>query len=145
MPMLPDALSRPLPMLTGIKFSFFTTLLNMNRNAVSILRFGSLSLLAIVIVGYSFFQAQKILAGPVIDVYNPQNGATYNSTLIEIDGKAKNIAYINLDDRQMFTDKNGNFSEKLLLSPGENVVKLDAWDKFGKHTEKKLELVLKEY
>jgi len=117
----------------------------MNRNATSILRVGALSLLGVVIAGYSLFQAQKILAGPVIDVYTPQNGATYNSTLIEIDGKAENIAYMNLDDRQMFTDKNGNFSEVLLLSPGENVVKLDAWDKFGKQTEKKLELVLKEY
>lgn len=101
--------------------------------------------MAIIIVAYSFFQAQKILVGPVINVSTPQNGATYNQTLIEITGQAKNIAYINLDDRQMYTDKDGNFSEKLLLSPGYNVVKLDAWDKFGKQTEKKLQLVLKEY
>jgi hypothetical protein len=117
----------------------------MNRNATSILRIIALTILAIIIVGYSFFQAQKILAGPVIEISTPQNGATYNSTLIEIDGQAKNVAYMDLDDRQMFTDKNGNFSEKLLLSPGYNVVKLDAWDKFGKQTEKKLELVLKKY
>ena len=117
----------------------------MNRNAISILRIGALSLLAIIIVGYSFFQAHKILAGPVINIHTPQNGATYNQTLIEISGQAKNIAYINLDDRKMFTDKNGNFSEKLLLSPGYNVIKLEAWDKFGKQTEKKLGLVLKEY
>ena len=52
----------------------------MNRNASSILKIGALSLLALVIVGYSFYQAQKILAGPVINVYTPQNGATYNST-----------------------------------------------------------------
>jgi len=117
----------------------------MNRNATSILRIGAISLLALIIAGYSLFQAQKILAGPVIEITTPQNGATYNSTLIEINGKAKNIAYINLNDRKIFTDKDGNFSEVLLLSPGENVVKLDAWDKFGKQTEKKLELVLKEY
>src|ERR1035437_6663078 len=117
----------------------------MNRNALSIFRIGALALLVVIIVGYSLFQANKILSGPIINIYTPQNGATYNSTLIEIDGQAKNIAYINLDDRQMFTDKDGNFSEKLLLSPGYNVVKLNAWDKFGKQTEKKLELVLKEY
>ena len=117
----------------------------MNRNALSIIRVGALALLVVIIVGYSLFQANKILAGPIINIYTPQNGATYNSTLIEIDGQAKNIAYINLDDRQMFTDKDGNFSQKLLLSPGYNVVKLDAWDKFGKQTEKKLQLVLKEF
>ncbi len=117
----------------------------MNRNAISILKICALSLLVVVIAGYSLFQAQKLLAGPVIQIFTPQNGATYSQTLIEIDGQAKNIAYINLNDKQMFTDKNGNFSEKLLLSPGYNVVKLDAWDKFGKQTEKKLQLVLKEY
>ena len=117
----------------------------MNRSASSILKIGTLSLLAIAIAGYSFFQAQKLIAGPIIDVYTPQNGATYNQTLVEISGRAENIAYIKLDDRKMFTDKDGNFSEKLLLSPGYNVVKLQAWDKFGKQTEKKLQLVLKEY
>ncbi len=130
-------------MLTSVEFSFFIFMFN--RNALSILRVGALSLLGVIIVAYSLFQAQKFLTGPVIIVSTPQNGATYNQTLIEISGQAKNIAYINLDDRKMFIDKNGNFSEKLLLSPGYNVVKLDAWDKFGKQTEKKLELVLKEY
>jgi hypothetical protein len=117
----------------------------MNRNAVSIIRTGALTVLALTIVAYSLFQAQKILSGPVIVVNTPQNNATYNSTLIKIEGQAKNIAYINLDDKQIFVDKDGNFSEKFLLSPGYNVVKLDAWDKFGAKTEKKLELVLKEY
>jgi hypothetical protein len=65
--------------------------------------------------------------------------------LIEIQGRARNIAYINLNGTQMFTDKNGYFDEKLLLSPGYNVVTLDATDKFGKKTEKKMELILKEY
>ncbi len=117
----------------------------MNRNALSMMRTGALSLLAVVILGYSIFQAQKLIAGPIINISTPQNGATYNQTLIEIDGQAKNTAYIYIDDRQMFTDKDGNFSQELLLSPGYNVVKLDAFDKFGKQTEKKLQLVLKEY
>ena len=117
----------------------------MNRNAVSIIRLGAISLLGIVILGYSFFQAYKIISGPRIEVYTPQNGATYSQTLIEINGRAKNIAYINLNDRKMFTDKDGYFSEKVLLSPGYNVVKLDAKDKFGAYTEKRLELILKEF
>jgi Glucodextranase, domain B len=117
----------------------------MNRNAVSVLRISLVALLGIIIVGYSAFQAQKLLSGPIIDVYNPQNGATYNQALIEIDGRARNIAYINLDDRPIFTDKDGYFKEKILLSPGYNVIKLDARDKFKKYTEKKLEIILKEY
>lgn len=117
----------------------------MNRNAISILRITLISLLALIIIGYSIFQAQKLIVGPVIDIYTPQNGATYNQTLIEIYGRAINIAYLNLNGRKIFTDKDGYFREKLLLSPGYNIIKLDAVDKFKKYTEKTLEVVLKEY
>ena len=117
----------------------------MNRNALSILKISLFTLLGIIIIGYSLFQAQKLISGPIIDVYTPENGATYNQTLIEIDGRARNIAYLNLDDRPIFTDKDGYFKEKILLSPGYNVIKLDARDKFKTYTEKKLEIILKEY
>src|SRR3989344_1355564 len=116
-----------------------------NRNAIWVLRISLISLFGLIIIGYSIFQAQKLLTGPVIEIYTPQNGATYNQTLIEIYGRAKNAAYINLNDRPIFTDKEGYFREKLLLSPGYNIIKLDARDKFKKYTEKKLELILKEY
>lgn len=117
----------------------------MNRNAVSIVRISAISFLALIIVVYSLFQAHKLISGPIIDVYTPQNGAVYSQTLIEIDGRARNIAYINLNDRKIFTDKNGFFKEKILLSPGYNIIKLDARDKFGAVTEKRLQLILKEY
>ena len=117
----------------------------MHRNTISLLRVTVIALLGTVIGIYTIFQAWKLLQGPLIEVYTPQNGAMYNSTLIEIDGKAKNVAYVNLNDRPIFTDKNGRFSEKLLLSPGYNIIKLDAKDKFKKYTEKKIEVILKEY
>ena len=117
----------------------------MNRNALSVLKIGSFVLLGFVILGYSLFQAQKLIRGPVIDVYTPENGATYSQTLIEIDGRARNIAYLNLNDRPIFTDKEGYFKEKILLSPGYNIIKLDARDKFKTYAEKKLEIILKEY
>jgi hypothetical protein len=117
----------------------------MNRNAISILRISAISLLGLFIIGYSLFQAWKLISGPIIDIYTPQNGATYSQTLIEISGRARNVAYINLNGRKIFTDKNGYFKEQLLLSPGYNILKLDARDKFGTYTEKKLELILKEY
>ena len=117
----------------------------MNRNALSTLKIVSLCLFGLIIVTYALFQASKIISGPIIDIYSPQNGGVYNSTLIEISGRARNIAYLNLNDRPIFTDKDGYFKEKLLLSPGINIIKLDAKDKFRTYTEKRLELILKEY
>lgn len=116
----------------------------MNRNALSNLKIVLYSLFGIVILSYSLFQANKLISGPIIEIYNPQDGATYNNTLIEITGRARNIAYLNLDDRPIFTDKDGYFKEKLLLSPGYNIIKLDARDKFKTYTEKKLQVILKE-
>lgn len=117
----------------------------MNYNALSILRISAVILLGVVIVGYSLFQAQKLIKGPIIEIYTPENGATYNQTLIEIEGRAKNTAYLNLNGRKIFTDREGYFREKLLLFPGYNIIKLDATDKFKKYNEKTLEVILKEY
>lgn len=114
------------------------------RNATIIRRVLLFSLFLIV-GSYSLFQAQKLIDGPKIKIYSPLSGSTFNQTLIEIEGRATNIAYLNMNDKAIFTDKNGYFKEKFLLSPGYNVIKLDARDKFKKYTEKKLELILKEY
>jgi len=115
----------------------------MKNNAV--IRKFLIFILFVVIVVYSIFQAQKLINGPQIEVYSPKNGSTYSQVLIEVEGRAKNIAYLNMNDRPIFTDKTGYFKEKFLLSPGYNVIKLDASDKFKKYTEKKLEIILKEY
>ena len=117
----------------------------MNRNAISTLKTSLFTLLGLVIVVYSLFQGWKLLTGPVIDIESPENGATYSQALIEVSGRARNTAYLNLNGRAIFTDKEGKFSEKLLLSPGYNIIKLDATDKFKARTEKKLEVILKEY
>jgi len=117
----------------------------MNRNALSIIRTTAFVLFVALIASYALFQSWKLIVGPVIDVYTPQNGATYSQTLIEIDGRAQNISFLTLDGRQIFTDENGYFKEKLLLSPGYNIITIAGTDKF-KHTKTKtLEVVLKEY
>ncbi len=102
-------------------------------------------ILGIVIVAYTIFQSQKLLSGPVIKIIYPQNGSTFNQSLILIEGTAKNISRINLNGRQIFTNNSGYFAEKVLLSPGYNVIKIDGEDKFKKYIERRLELILKEY
>lgn len=113
-----------------------------NPSRIRALLFGTLGL---IIVLYTLFQAQKLITGPRIEVYSPTNGSTFSQSLVAIEGRAKNISHISLNDRPIFTDKNGYFQEKILLSPGYNVIKLSAEDKFKNYTEKRLELVLKEY
>ena len=117
----------------------------MRRNVLFIIKIISFSLFGLVIVSYSLFQSWKLISGPIIDIDSPQNGTTYNQALVQISGRARNIAYLNLNDNPIFTDKDGNFKEKFLLSPGYNVIKLDAQDKFKTRREKILQIILKEY
>jgi hypothetical protein len=116
----------------------------MQHNGIYYLKFYSLVLLGILIIGYSIFQAQKILGGPKINILSPINGATYTTALIEIKGVAKNVSTLTLNDRILYTDKIGNFSDTLLLNEGYNIIKLEAKDKFGAQTQKRIEIIYKE-
>ena len=107
------------------------------------LKFGIFGFAALSIGGYSFYEARNIIAGPVINVYEPRNGTFFSKPLVEIKGNVKNISEISLNDKQITIDKTGFFSEKFLLSEGYNIIKIDAQDKFGRKKEKKLELVFR--
>jgi hypothetical protein len=95
----------------------------------------------LLLVGYGLFQSKKIISGPQIEITSPISGSTSTISKTEITGIAKNISSISLNDRPIFIDEAGNFSEKLMLYPGYNIIKIRASDKFGSSVEKDLELV----
>jgi len=92
---------------------------------------------------YGLFEAENFLTGPKITINAPQNGQVFTSSDTEISGKVSNISLLYLNGRQIFTDKNGNFKETILLAKGYNIVELRAKDKFGREIKKLQELVLK--
>lgn len=101
-------------------------------------------LIAGAVIGYAYFALHAYLRGPQIIVWSPQNGATMEQSYTVIEGMARGIAYFYLDDRQIFTDEAGYFKESLLLYPGYNIIVLSAKDRFGRTTENRLQLMLKE-
>ena len=117
----------------------------MNRRKLKLsLKIITGSLFLFLILGYSFYQSRNLLMGPVITIDEPKNGLATEEQMIKIAGAAKNIKSISLDDRPIFIDEAGSFSEKLLLSNGYNIIKISAWDKFNKKTDKLIEVVYKE-
>jgi hypothetical protein len=108
------------------------------------LKIALISVSLMIIGGYSYFEARNLIIGPVISFISPQDGTSTTNPLTEIKGQVKNISFISLNDKQIFTDKNGLFDEKLLLSPGYNIIKLSVKDRFGRQKEKFLQLNLKE-
>ena len=67
---------------------------------------------------------------------------TNNSPLATIKGTASKATYITLNGREIFVDKDGNFSESISVLPGFSIITLNAKDKFGKTAEKKFEVVV---
>ena len=88
-------------------------------------------ILFILLSAYAIYQARAMLAGPEIIITNIHDGQVMDSPLLTIEGVAKNIAWINLNGRQIFTDENGIWSEKLIVSPGLSIMTLKARDRFG--------------
>lgn len=111
------------------------------RNAASVLKILIVVIVAGLIVTYTYYKTKDFLHGPVVIITSPVNGATVNDSLVEIVGKAKRIAYISINDRQIFTNEEGNFKEKLLLYPGYNIISIKVSDRFDRNTEKSLEIV----
>ena len=100
-------------------------------------------LFLICLFGYGAFEVWAYACGPKITVSSPANGAVVSESLISIDGQGKNTKAITLNDRPILVDEKGNFSEKILLSYGYNVLELKAEDRFGKKTQQELQIVYK--
>jgi hypothetical protein len=96
------------------------------------------------ILGYGYYRTRDFLNGPVVEITTPANGQLLVSALIDVAGISKNISFLNLNGRKIFTDENGNWHEKLLASPGYNRIEVAAKDRFGRDVTKTLEVVLKE-
>lgn len=91
---------------------------------------------------YSLYQARFLILGPQIWIDNPQNNQTVEGPLVIMDGRSKNIAWISLNDRQIFTDEYGRWKEKLIVSQGLSIMTVKARDRFGRETEKSIRIIL---
>ena len=105
-------------------------------------RYGFLIILFLLLIAYSLYQARALLVGPQIWIENPQDGDTVENPLVIVEGQSKNIAWISLNDRQIFTNEKGEWSEKVLVSPGLSIMTMKARDRFGRETKKSVQIVL---
>lgn len=92
----------------------------------------------LVIAIFAYNKVQFIVRGVEIKADIKKDN---NSALVEVAGNAKNSTYISLNGREIFIDKEGNFSEKVGLLPGLSIISIEARDKLGKEDIKKFEIV----
>lgn len=98
---------------------------------------------AIFIVIYIFFRSSDFIQGPSLYLNEPADGAVYKTPLINVSGVVKNVSNIDLNGKQISTNKNGFFNEKYILANGLNKISFTITDRFDRKTEKIVEVVLK--
>lgn len=95
-----------------------------------------LLLLVLIVISYSLFTARSLIRGPVLEVYEPLDGAIISTSTVIIRGFAPNAKVITINDQQIVVDEQGNFGEIRLLEQGENVYKLFIKDKFNRENQR---------
>jgi hypothetical protein len=85
--------------------------------------------LLLAFVGYNM---RDIIFGCPLIIHGATDGATVTSLIFPIAGNARHAKTITIDGRTVAFDRNGNFTEKILLSPGYNIVEVALTDRFGK-------------
>jgi hypothetical protein len=96
------------------------------------------------LVSYGIFNARNLIIGPTIEIFSPAKDMETGENVLTINGRAKNITFISLNEKPIFVNKEGLFEEKLLLSPGSNTIEIKARDRFKKETLKTIKIYYKQ-
>lgn len=92
---------------------------------------GISSIFALLAIAFVLFQARYLLLGPQLSLTNEPIGPQ-NQQRISLSGTARNISHLWLNDRQIFTDPSGIFTEDIILENGYTIVTLRAEDRYGR-------------
>jgi hypothetical protein len=98
----------------------------------------------LLLVSYGIFNARCLIMGPSVEIFSPAENTETKENVITIKGKAENVSFISLNEKPIFVDTEGLFEEKLLLSPGSNIIQIRATDRFKKEILKTIKIYYKQ-
>ena len=104
------------------------------------LRFAALGGLFAFIIIYSFIEMRFLSSGVDLSVSGISNGQVFTHEFVELTGTAKHAIKLFLNGRAITIDETNAFSEALVLSPGYNIITLEAKDRFDKTTSEVYEV-----
>ena len=91
------------------------------------------------VIGYAYFETRGILYGPKITI--PSQITLVHNPYVAIRGHVEHIAALTMNGRAIPVTEQGIFEEPYILAPGDNLIKLEARDKYGRATERMIEIV----
>src|SRR3989344_2710151 len=105
-----------------------------------LIRFG-LIVFFLIVAGYAYFEGRALLYGPAIEI-SPRV-MEVDEPFITISGTALRIVSLSLNGMPISVTEKGDFEEGYVLTPGYNRLILNARDKYGKTTERTIEIFYK--
>lgn len=96
------------------------------------------------LVSYGIFNARNLIIGPVIEIFSPAKDMETEENTFTVKGRVKNMTFLSMNEKPIFVDTEGLFEEKLLLSPGSNIIEIEARDRFKNETQKIVKIYYKQ-
>src|SRR3989344_144196 len=97
----------------------------------------------VIFIAYILFQYRYSFINPPLTVYNPQDRSVIVAQQLEVKGKTEPETNIFINKNPATVDRRGNFSKTISVFPGNFVLNIDAVNKFGKKTSKKIIIEIK--
>ncbi len=92
---------------------------------------------------YFFYEASGVIFSPKLEIFEPRNGATLNTTQMHIAGETIPGLKVWVGGREFFADEKGIFEGIVPLSPGSHELGISVRDRFGNQTQKTLKVFVK--
>lgn len=92
-------------------------------------------LFLLLVVFYFYRQISFLIRPPHLEVNQPPADITVTEEVFEIVGRTDPSAYLTVNDKKVYIDKQGNFQAEIELSQGINIITIQAKNRFDKINE----------
>jgi uncharacterized protein YfaP (DUF2135 family) len=99
------------------------------------------STLVIGFLGLVIYNSKDMVFGTPLVVHTVADGSTVSDAYLPITGSAQHAQQITINGLPIGVDRQGNFSDGVILSPGYNIVEVAETDRFGKSKTDTLHIV----
>ncbi|XKT75375.1 MAG: hypothetical protein ACJKSS_01135 [Patescibacteria group bacterium UBA2103] len=107
--------------------------------------FGLFSIFIVFVLIFGFTRAKGILYGPQITLYEDRIYSSIDEGFITLEGTVERNAYFSINGMVVAPEQNGNFSERLYVTPGHTIMTIQARDRFERSTEEIISIYVPEY
>jgi hypothetical protein len=101
----------------------------MNKLTLKAVLLGMIVVSIFVLVVYN---VKDLLFGTPFAVSTANDGMTIGETFVPIEGVAQHARELSINGRPVAIDRNGAFTDGVILSPGYNIIEVVMRDRFGK-------------